>query len=226
VIVLEYQRRTAKENMALDKELLENMAPGDEPVLHIYDWKNPSLTYGALAKPNKFLNFEALEEHGIDTARRATGGGMIFHIYDLAFSLIMPISHPKYRSNALENYVWINNLVQKALEVPTKLLQKESVSHKSNLNQFCMSKGTKYDIMVGDKKLYGAAQRRKKHAFLHQASISLFKPDFNLLHKILLHPDEICSAMQETSAYFFGDHQLSTSSRRVIHENIKQIFDS
>ena len=224
MIVLENEKRTCFENMQLDAHHLSCMKQGDEPILHFYDWKRPSVTYGALAKPKDFLNFHALEKLGIDSAKRATGGGMIFHVYDLAFSLVVPASHPLYKDNVLDNYLWVNRIVQEALEVPSQLLEVESISHKSPLSQFCMSKGTRYDLMLEDKKVYGAAQRRKKNAFLHQASVSLFEPDFDMLSNLFLEPGPIISAMKSTSAYLFKGEKVNASLKINVHQNLKSIF--
>ena len=220
--MLEYQSRTAKENMALDTYFLENMSGHDEPILHLYSWKNPSLTYGVLARPENLLNFSVLDSLGFDYARRSTGGGVLFHTLDLAFSLIMPTTHPHYRASVLDNYLWINKLVQKAIDSSTQLLNLEQAKKGDVAENFCMARGTQYDIMVGEKKLYGSAQRRKKNAFLHQASICLYEPDYSLLKKILKNHDPVIGAMKDTSFYLLSNK--NKRQKQILHNNLKKIF--
>ena len=48
---------------------------------------------------------------GVSLAKRPTGGGIVFHIWDYAFSFLMPSSHPLFSENPLENYRFVNEVV-------------------------------------------------------------------------------------------------------------------
>ena len=54
--VLDSGKKSAQENMSLDTSLLEQLGPQDQPVLHMYEWKQPSLTYGYFIALDKYLN--------------------------------------------------------------------------------------------------------------------------------------------------------------------------
>src|SRR5437867_3091333 len=95
--ILDTQCNPAEENMRRDGELLQNL--GDKPILHLYDWSTPSLTYGYFIRPEKYLNLQELQKQGIAYAKRPTGGGIVFHIWDLAFSFLMPSSAPGFSLN-------------------------------------------------------------------------------------------------------------------------------
>src|SRR5690242_16384610 len=92
----------AEKNMAFDAELLENL--GGQPILHFYEWERPSISYGYFIQPSKFLNLNNIKKQGIDLARRPTGGGIVFHLWDMAFSVLVPASSPHFSLNTLENY--------------------------------------------------------------------------------------------------------------------------
>lgn len=187
--------------MEKDAFLLEKLKPEDSPIIHFYQWSVPCLTYGYFTDPSRFLNLEALRNNGILLARRPTGGGIIFHLTDFAFSVLIPAGHPSFSVNTLENYAFINRRVAIAIAAfspnfssPDLLpcLKKEKIP-------FCMANPTQYDLMIEGKKVGGASQRRTKYGFLHQGSISLQLPPFELLEKVLIESKTILNAMKENS---------------------------
>ncbi len=181
-------------NMEIDAQLLEMI---EEPTLHLYDWDRPCATYGHFIKPGEHINVQEAENQGISLAKRPTGGGIIFHLTDYAFSALVPASHPSYSSNTLESYAYINHLVGRTIqtflgeEVDYQLLQNEE-----GRSHFCMAKPTKYDVMLNGFKVGGAAQRRTKKGFLHQGTVSLVSPSGQLQNIV---SDEILFAMQKTT---------------------------
>lgn len=200
--VIDTGKASAEENMALDVAYLESL---EAPLLHLYDWATPSITYGHFIDPSKYLCLKALEQRGIGAARRPTGGGITLHMTDYAFSILIPASHPMFSLNPLENYISINRLVMGAIrefiddEINLALLHLEI----DNGANFCMAKGTKYDIMLNGAKVGGAAQRRTKKGFLHQGSILLSAPDRDLLDHILLEK-RIVDLMEKNSLPLLG----------------------
>ena len=96
----------AQENMDLDGRLLRDLNPAGSPILHLYEWARPSATYGYFADPAKHLDLEKTRARGVELGRRPTGGGIVFHIWDFAFSFLMPSGHPAFSLNTLENFLW------------------------------------------------------------------------------------------------------------------------
>ncbi len=182
--------------MELDQKFLDDMLPDDLPILHFYDFEKPAATYGLFLKPEDFLK----EGHPLDLAKRPTGGGILFHLWDLAFSVLIPKNHPGYSDDVMKNYKYINDQVLIAiseyLELPLINLLAENPIPKDEVSKhFCFAKPTKYDIMIEGKKVAGAAQRRKHNGYLHQGSISLVMPDMKFLKTLFPQestvPDEI-----------------------------------
>lgn len=175
--ILQPEPRTAKENMELDRALLQAAVAEEEPVVHLYQWKKKSITFGHFMNPFSFIKEEKLEMLGFDLGRRPTGGGVTFHHTDLAFSIIVPAKSRYYSMNPLDNYALINRRVIWALkrfaDINGTLLGEEITQVAGDSKHFCMAKPTKYDVMVKGLKVGGAAQRRTKDGFLHQGSISL-----------------------------------------------------
>ncbi|MCH9609348.1 MAG: Octanoyltransferase LipM [Chlamydiales bacterium] len=182
----------AAENMALDSALLEDLAIDKMPIVHFYEWEQNAVTYGHFVDPKKFLK----KRDALDLAKRPTGGGMLFHLADFAFSVIVPADHPSYSNDPLESYAFINKKVSRAAShLGAPALLKETP--KEGVEGFCMAKPTKYDVMVGGQKMGGAAQRRTRNGYLHQGTISLGLLSKEFLETFL--KEEVVEAMHNTT---------------------------
>ncbi len=189
--------RSAYENMRMDAELLEGIDKLDEVLLRFYEWERPSITYGYFVKPEDYLDCKALIASGIDSARRPTGGGLVFHMWDMAFSVLVP---RKFASHTLDNYRLVNEAVRKAVvqflgEDGVSLIPDDADELDTFCSRFCMARPTKYDVMIKGKKIAGAAQRKRPRGFLHQGTIALEMPSSELLQKILLPGTRVQEAM-------------------------------
>lgn len=224
---------SAEQNMAFDQDLLETLAFHQEgPILHLYEWAGPSATFGHFIDPYTLLQSEGIREFGLQLARRPTGGGLIFHLTDLAFSVLVPASHPGYSLNVLENYSFVNKIVieivkcfrQKNIE-PT-LLPKELGGCKNGPCHFCMAKPTKYDVMLEGRKVAGGAQRRTRYGFLHQGSISLALPDEEFLEKILLPESRILEEMRTYTYSLLSKptHQEVIEAKHIIRDLLLNVI--
>jgi len=221
---------SAEKNMAIDSQLLEGLADNDaSPILHLYEWKAPSATYGYFNDPYLLLDATAVERHGLELARRPTGGGIIFHVSDFAFSVLIPSTSPHYSVNTLENYAFINNQVIEVIrkfisqEAAPNLLPTEPEPSTPLARHFCMGKPTKYDIILDDKKVGGCAQRRTKHGFLHQGSISLTLPNINFLEEVLKDKIDVLEAMKQNT-YNLISHESSLQDIAEARALLKQIM--
>lgn len=201
----------AQSHMDADARLLASIAGRAAPVLHHYQWERPSGTYGYFVDPYRLLDRSAVERHKIDLGRRSTGGGLVFHITDLAFSVLVPASHEAYSTNTLDNYAFVNRIVIDAIgrflgrDAPMELLPREPTPVDAACRHFCMAKPTKFDVMMGGRKVGGAAQRRTKAGFLHQGTIALGRMPEDLLRELLLPGTQVIQAMQDNTYPLLGD---------------------
>jgi lipoate-protein ligase A len=204
--ILNTGAHAAQENMALDEKLLLEMDASGDPTLHLYQWEGPSATYGYFVDPAKYLDLNKMSQSGIAMARRPTGGGIIFHIWDLAFSFLLPAAHPRFSINTLDNYRFVNESVLMAMQelfhlpASIEIIPNSIPSIATGADSFCMARPTIYDVVYQERKIAGAAQRRRKNGYLHQGSISLALPDQGLLEEVLLSKDLVQAMM----AYSFA----------------------
>jgi lipoate-protein ligase A len=225
---------SAGTNMRRDYELLKSLPSTREPILHLYSWIDDSATYGHFTKPEQHLDLSVCEEKKLKLAKRPTGGGIIFHISDWAFSALVPADHSYFSLNTLENYALINNLVIDAVQkflgrqYTPSLLEQEPVPRDAACRHFCMAKPTKYDVIIDGRKVGGAAQRRTKEGFLHQGTISIAKMPDEYLSAVLKPETKVLEAMHHNSFTLIGDNwtvKELTQARQEMKQLITKSFN-
>jgi lipoate-protein ligase A len=158
---------SAARNMAIDEALLREVR---EPILRLYSWNEPVVSLGyfqsiKLAGPRSFV-------------RRYTGGGLVDHAHDVTYTIVLPRAHPWMSLPLSQCYAIIHQGVQAVLAVAG--LESELASQPSSaISEACFQKPVRHDLMVGEKKVSGAAQRRTREGLLHQGSILLPDPAQN-----------------------------------------------
>lgn len=206
--------------MQLDARFLAEMDPDGVPLVHFYDWEGDSASYGHFIKIEDFLHLEEAGRRGLNLARRPTGGGIVFHIWDFAFSALIPSGCSLFSKNTLDNYELINQAVLKAVHQLRGGLEFLDLTHESpkEISSFCMAAPTIYDVVIGEKKVAGAAQRQRKNGFLHQGTISLVRPPEEYLGAILKDP-QIIKAMNATILPVLGEQagELEPARKELKH---------
>lgn len=203
VHILDTGVASAEENMACDVKLLEEMQPQDSPILHFYQWATPAATFGHFIAPEKYLDLEQVKKYRLALARRPTGGGIVFHIWDFAFSFLMPAFHPAFSLNTLENYRFVNQIVLEAMSSLFSLSESPQLfGCATNLpsSHFCMAKPTPYDVVCRGMKIAGAAQRKQRQGYLHQGTLSLAFPCAGFLADLLLEKKMLHAILAHTFA--------------------------
>lgn len=194
--ILDTAKRSAQENMDFDDKLLQELKG---PTLHLYEWSFPSVTFGHFIRPEEHFQAEAFQT--LCLGRRPTGGGVTFHLWDYAFSFLLPASHPDYSLIPVENYRFVNEMALKALQKVFLYTDPQITSNSFEIQakgaeHFCMARPTKYDVVCQGKKVIGAAQRNRRQGYLHQGTISLQSPDIDFLQRVLLSEKALFQAIE------------------------------
>jgi lipoate-protein ligase A len=227
--VLETKAASAEENMQMDAKLLENLEGQERPILHLYEWEKPSATFGYFVKPEELLDLAGAEKNGLDLARRPTGGGVVFHLWDLAFSVLVPAKSELFSMNTLDNYNLVNRVVKDVVKEfigisdEIGLIPDDAPYQDETCTHFCMARPTKYDVMLQGRKIAGAAQRKTKDGFLHQGTIALLRPDEKLLREVL--PSAaVRDAMMHNTFPLLSDQKSLKEGRKKLCEQLKRHF--
>lgn len=162
-------------NMEIDEVLLAN-ADSDSPViLRIYQWSEPTLSLGHFQSIDD--RNESPELASVAYVRRKTGGGAILHDHELTYSLIVPSrsasrkghSDKLYRSVHLAIADGVNSLGWNAILSETCTCS--AMSNQKHEPFLCFLRRSPVDLIVGEHKIVGSAQRRTKNGLLQHGSL-------------------------------------------------------
>jgi lipoate-protein ligase A len=145
-------------NLALDEALLRS---GVE-TLRLYAWEPPGFSLGVFQRADG-----PPCPPGFRLVRRPTGGGAIAHTGELTIAWI------GRRRRVEEAYRAMNGIVAAAAAsfgVRTAPGEGEPEAAPAGL---CFDAHTRYDLLAGDRKLFGSAQRRGGERFLLHGSLVL-----------------------------------------------------
>jgi lipoate-protein ligase A len=171
-------------NMAVDEALLEAAAAEGQCALRFYQWEEPTLSLGYFQTCADRLRHPA--SAGCPLVRRPSGGGAILHDLELTYSLAVPERHPLAASR-LQTYKLVHQSLIEALErwgIEAKLFARGTAALGCVTGSpqpraavphpfLCFQRRSPGDVLVGDVKIAGSAQRRCRGAVLQHGSLLL-----------------------------------------------------
>ena len=158
-------------NMALDEALLLHGARAGRPLLRVYRWACPAVSFGY---------FEPWAEvaaafSGRTAVRRWTGGGVVPHGEDFTYSVIVPRGHPFAHVPASESYRALHHALARAIASGEKGRERGGVTltpeAAEKRSRACFENPARHDLLYEGRKIAGGAQRRSRLGLLHQGSI-------------------------------------------------------
>src|SRR5690606_37256859 len=112
--VLPESSGTAAQNMACDFLMLQRYQPAEALRFRHYGWTRPAYTFG-LSQSHSYVLSE-LPDPSYDLCRRPTGGGIVNHLDDWTYALVVPASHPLSRGQPIETYRAVHQAIASAME--------------------------------------------------------------------------------------------------------------
>ncbi len=155
-------------NMALDESLLMNLQEIG-PTLRVYGWEKPAVSIGYFQSMEEEVDVKIARELGVDLVRRITGGGAVYHKWEVTYSIVLP----PFKGRILDSYKIINKGIVNALQK----LGLDAKHHGIN------------DVIVRDKKISGNAQTRKYGGLLQHGTL-LMDVNVDEMFKVLRVPEE------------------------------------
>ncbi len=155
-------------NMGFDESLLVHLNEIG-PTLRVYGWSPPAVSIGYFQSMTEEVNIQRAKELGVDLVRRITGGGAVYHKYELTYSITLP----ELRGRILDSYHLLDMGIIKALQT---------------LNIDAKQAGIN-DVVVNGKKISGNAQTRKYGGLLQHGTL-LIEVHPEEMFEILLVPEE------------------------------------
>ncbi len=192
-------------NMALDEALLHTAVERGRPLLRVYAWEKPSVSFGY------FQKFPAPLAECHDVVRRPTGGGVVYHVQDTTYTVVVPPAHALYAMKTADAYCALHQAVAAAFQSPSALHQAPLQSPQGQYE--CFQRPVHGDVVADGRKLAGGAQRRTKACPLHQGSIAA-----------KLSADQIKHGFQEALGVEFEIYELADAERTRAEKLVREKY--
>ena len=153
-------------NMAVDEALLLHVRDLSKPILRFYGWSEPAASFGYFQHYGEVTKTTALRP----LVRRPTGGGIVPHDHDWTYSVVLPPSHFWHGLKAVESYQRVHEWVKSAF-VETGVSVELAAEPRREAPGQCFAGAERFDVIVKERKIAGAAQRRTRDGMLIQGSV-------------------------------------------------------
>lgn len=162
-------------NMALDEAISESVASGASlPTLRFYQWAPACLSLG-MAQSAETVDFERCAERGWHVVRRPTGGRAVLHGDELTYMLCAPDTEPRVKGGVLASYRRLSVGLQHGLKAIGLEPERAQSYYEDGgtIGPACFDGPSDYEITIGQRKLIGSAQMRKRGVVLQHGSLPL-----------------------------------------------------
>ncbi len=159
-------------NMAIDEAVLTHVSENKVlPTIRFYGWEPSCISIGYFQDMKEEVDLDKCKVLGVESVRRITGGGAVYHDKEVTYSIITPIN--TFSKDILQSYKEICEGViagVKKLGIDANF---------APLN----------DIITNGKKISGNAQTRRMNCILQHGTI-LYDVDIKKMFSLLLIPNE------------------------------------
>lgn len=186
--VIDFERRNAFMNMAIDEAVSSAVGRGGSPpTIRLYGWDPSAVSIGCFQGVEQEVDTEVCRQLGVDVVRRRTGAGAVYHDRDgeITYSVICPVD--MMDDDICASYRTVCGWIIDALD----LLGLKGQFHPVN------------DILIEGRKISGSAQTRREGVFLMHGT---------LLYD--LHPETMFSVLK-VGKEKLSDKEIEKSDQRV-----------
>jgi lipoate-protein ligase A len=177
--LLPFTQASGSWNMAADEVMLQGAADGVAS-LRFYGWEEATVSLGYFQESAPVREHARLKS--LPLVRRASGGAALVHHHEITYAVALPARPPWLEQRAS----WIHRfhgLIQKTLAsfgVSCTVCTSESfrvpprtTGDRLQVPILCFLHHTPGDLLVGDCKVTGSAQRKRRDALLQHGGILL-----------------------------------------------------
>jgi lipoate-protein ligase A len=157
-------------NMAMDEALARVVGETGVPVIRFYRWSEPTLSLGYFQSYGQRQSHQASQDCPV--VRRNSGGGALLHHHELTYSLAIATgTYP--REQSLYDILH-GSLCQSLANQEICANQWGRPTDTTRESEFlCFRRRTSPDVVVGDWKILGSAQRKRRGVVLQHGSLLL-----------------------------------------------------
>lgn len=194
--------RSPAQHMACDEALSHLKVTSPTPILRLYHWAKPAVTFGYSQR----LALAQAIAGECEIMRRWTGGGVVFHGSDLTLGLVIPAGQEMADLGSAIIYERIHEGLLLALQkmgTPARLVR----DHECLDGPACFQSPAKHDIMLGISKICGGALRRFKNGVLYQGSLNLKE----------ISGQAIAAGLAESVTEFAHQREVEAAASELVH---------
>ncbi|MBI4691222.1 MAG: lipoate--protein ligase family protein [Nitrospirae bacterium] len=184
---------SASYNMALDEAIAISVRKNDSPpTLRLYSWDKQSVTLGCFQKLGD-INIEYCRNRGIPIVRRPTGGRAILHKNELTYSFSVRTDNEIFSKGLLDSYKKISLAFNLAFRKIGVLAESKKVRERGEVltrSPLCFQSSSFGEILIGNKKIVGSAQKRWPDGLLQQGSIPYVIKESEVANIFRLRPSQ------------------------------------
>jgi lipoyl(octanoyl) transferase len=189
---LDHLPRPGWHNMALDAALLDRARQSGDLVLRLYRWSPSCLSFGRHEPAGRRYDRARIEELGLDTVRRPTGGRAVWHAQELTYSLTAPLgAFGGLREAYLEIHAMLASAVRR-MGAHVELARDPERTPGLSAGA-CFAAAVGGEVVAAGDKLVGSAQLREGGALLQHGSL-LLDGDQHLVTDLSLGPAQLTRA--------------------------------
>jgi len=165
---------SASYNMALDEAIATSVRNREAPpTLRFYTWVRPSLSLGCFQKTSD-LDLDYCRHNAIPVVRRPTGGRAILHGDELTYSFSVRTDEKPFSEGLMASYRRISsafNLAFRKIGISVESKMQRERGRVLTGNPLCFESSSYGELLLNNRKIVGAAQKRWKDGLLQQGSI-------------------------------------------------------
>lgn len=139
----------------------------------------PALVLGRSARDPRY-DAEACRSEGVEVARRASGGGPLLWDEDLlGLDVALPPGHPLAGTDVVHAYRWLGEALADGLRAVGAAdarvigIDEAREGPRDEVAEACFGGLSPYEVLVGERKVVGLSQVRRRAGTLLQAGIAL-----------------------------------------------------
>ena len=169
------------EHRAGDVGAFHSRPLGDHRSATFFEVRSPTLVLGSSQRAES-VDIEAAGRHGVDIARRRSGGGgvLLWPAEHIWLDLEIPASDALWSDDLGRAMWWVGEVWQQGLSpfAPSARVHRGRLQRTQWSSAVCFAGVGPGEVLVGNAKLVGVSQRRTRHAARFQTMVHLhWRPD-------------------------------------------------
>jgi lipoate-protein ligase A len=194
---------TGEEEQAWNQEQLRDTVA--RPLVRLWTYSEPSVVLGC-SQGRAVTPEEVHERAGLATAVRQAGGGAVLAgPWMLSASIVLPNNHALVSNHLIQSYRWIGELYARLLQgfgIDAHAISPDEARLRQQatapgLGWACFGGFSSWEVVVGERKIVGLAQVRRRNGTLLVAGLLLSPPEWALLARAMNQPADSAAALAD-----------------------------